>query len=94
MRISNLEGNTYGNNKIQTFINKYIRKILRIYWPNPIRNAELWNQKHIDEESSYRKFKFIGYIVNPLYRRQQKTFAKPISRHTKTTTTNAKVEKV
>ena len=30
--------------KLQTFINKCLRKIHKIYWPNKITNEELWNR--------------------------------------------------
>jgi hypothetical protein len=30
--------------KLQVFINKFLRKILRIFWPDQITNKELWKR--------------------------------------------------
>ena len=30
--------------KLQTFVNRCLRRILRIYWPNVISNRELWER--------------------------------------------------
>ena len=38
------------SNKLQSFVNKSLRKILRIHWPEKISNKELWSrtgQEHI-----------------------------------------------
>ena len=32
------------NNKLQTFINKCLRRIINIRWPEKIRNEELWGK--------------------------------------------------
>jgi len=34
----------YIKTKLQIFINKSLRKILRIFWPDRIKNNELWNR--------------------------------------------------
>jgi len=44
--------------KIQTFVNRYLRYILRIWWPNIISNKDLWKvtgQEHINVEIRKRK---------------------------------------
>ena len=30
--------------KVQTFINGYLRRILKIHWPNTISNTDLWGE--------------------------------------------------
>lgn len=53
-------------NKIQVFINKCLRQILKIYWPNTISNAELWqrcNQTPIGETIKKRKYGWIGHTL-------------------------------
>ena len=52
--------------RLQTFINKCLRKVLRIFWPNWITNEELWsttNTKPIDEEIRRRKWKWLGHTL-------------------------------
>jgi hypothetical protein len=47
-------------NKLQTFVNRYLRKILRIWWTKTITNKELWEtaqQIPIDREIKIRKWK-------------------------------------
>ena len=49
--------------KLQTFINKCLRKILNIHWPEVISNEELWErtqQIRIDESIIRRKWKWSG----------------------------------
>jgi len=51
------------NQEIATFINKYLRKILNIRWPEVISNEELWQrtqQKRIEESIMRRKWKWSG----------------------------------
>jgi hypothetical protein len=31
--------------KIQTFVNRYLRYVLRIWWPKTLPNKELWKAK-------------------------------------------------
>jgi molybdopterin converting factor small subunit len=38
--------------KLQTFINKSPRKILKIHWPNKINNIELWNKTKQEPEET------------------------------------------
>jgi hypothetical protein len=38
--------------KLQTFINKSPRKILKIHWPNKISNIELWNKTKQEPEET------------------------------------------
>ncbi|XP_030756948.1 uncharacterized protein LOC115882839 [Sitophilus oryzae] len=48
------------------FVNKCLRRILRIFWPNQINNEELWrrtSQNRIDIEIKKRKWGWIGHIL-------------------------------
>ena len=50
--------------KLQVFINKCLRSILRIWWPRRIRNEELWRQteqRPIEEEIKQRTWVCIGH---------------------------------
>jgi len=50
--------------KIQTFLNRCLRYILRIWWPNIISNKDLrkvTGQEDINLEIRKRKFKWIGH---------------------------------
>jgi hypothetical protein len=52
--------------KIQTFLNRYLRYILRIWWPNIICNKDLWQitgQEDINLEIRRRKFRLIGHTL-------------------------------
>ena len=52
--------------KIQTFVNRYLRLILRIWWPNIISNKDLWKatgQEDRNLEIRKRKFRCIGHTV-------------------------------
>ena len=52
--------------KIQAFINRCLRKILRIFWPNTISNARLWEetqQDPIDIQIRKRKWMWIGHTL-------------------------------
>jgi len=51
-------------NKLQAFVNSCLRKILKIRWPDTIRNEQLWeqtNQQRIEIEIRRRKWKWIGH---------------------------------
>ena len=53
-------------NKLQVFVNKCLRRILNVRWPDKIRNEELWkrtNQVPIEEEIKKRKWKWIGHTL-------------------------------
>lgn len=53
-------------NKIQTFINRCLRRILNIYWPNTISNEDLWiktKQEPIEIQIKRRKWKWIGHTL-------------------------------
>ncbi|KAG7308043.1 hypothetical protein JYU34_006683 [Plutella xylostella] len=53
-------------NKLQVFVNKSLRSILRIFWPNTIRNVDLWNvckQTSIEQEIALRKWRWIGHTI-------------------------------
>ncbi|CAG9135134.1 unnamed protein product [Plutella xylostella] len=53
-------------NQIQVFVNKSLRSILRIFWPNTIRNADLWKvckQSPIEQEIALRKWRWIGHTI-------------------------------
>ena len=52
--------------KLQTFVNRCLRRILRIYWPNVISNRELWertNQQPIEIEIGRRKWSWLGHTL-------------------------------
>ena len=52
--------------KIQTFVNRYLRYILRIWWPNVISNKDLWrvtDQEDINLEIRKRKLRWIGHTL-------------------------------
>jgi hypothetical protein len=54
--------------KLQAFINKCLRKILRIFWPDQIMNKELW--EHTKQPSIYlqiRKHKW-GWLGHTLWK--------------------------
>ena len=51
---------------LQVFVNRCLRKILRIFWPNVISNQDLWNQaemRDINLEVRKRKFGWIGHTL-------------------------------
>ena len=50
--------------KIQTFVNRFLRYILRIWWPNIISNKDLWKttgEEDINLQIRERKFRWIGH---------------------------------
>ena len=52
--------------KIQTFVNRCLRYILRIWWPNVISNKDLWTvtgQEDINLEIRKRKLRWIGQTL-------------------------------
>lgn len=52
--------------KLQTFVNKSLRKILKIYWPNKITNTELWErtkQTNVSTTVKEKKWKWIGHTL-------------------------------
>ena len=52
--------------KIQTFVNRCLRYIIRIWWPNIISNKDLWKatgQEDINLEIRKRKFRWIGHTL-------------------------------
>ena len=52
--------------KLQTFINGCLRKILGIYWPATISNANLWKttgQAPVRQELTSRKWIWIGHTL-------------------------------
>ena len=52
--------------KLQVFVNRCLRKILRIYWPHRITNKELWKLADIGDinvEVRRRKFGWIGHTL-------------------------------
>jgi len=55
--------------KLQVFINKCLRKILRIFWPDQITNKELWKltkQSRIDFQISKRKWGWLGHTLRKM----------------------------
>ena len=54
------------SNKLQTFVNSCLRKILRIHYPDTIRNEDLWRQTgqtKIDTEIKRRRWRWIGHTL-------------------------------
>ena len=52
--------------KLQSFINGCLRKILKIHWPDTIRNVVLWRrtrQQPIDREIKRRRWRWIGHTL-------------------------------
>jgi hypothetical protein len=52
--------------KLQVFINKCLRKILRIFWPDQITNRALWkrtNQPRIDLQIRKGKWGWLGHTL-------------------------------
>jgi hypothetical protein len=50
--------------KLQTFVNKSIRKILKIHWPDRMTNINLWNktkQEPVETTVKGRKWNWIGH---------------------------------
>jgi hypothetical protein len=53
-------------NKLQTFVNRCLRNILRIWWPKTITNKDLWEttqQIPFGREIKIRKWKWIGQTL-------------------------------
>lgn len=53
-------------NKLQTFVNKCLRRILNIRWPEKISNAVLWdrtNQNPVAQDIKKRKWGWIGHTL-------------------------------
>lgn len=53
-------------NDIQVFVNRCLRRILRIRWPNVISNEELWSQTNMEQIKATimrRKWKWIGHTL-------------------------------
>ena len=53
-------------NKVQTFINRCMRSILKIKWQDKVRNEVIWErtgQKPIEEEIGLRKWRWIGHAL-------------------------------
>ena len=51
-------------NKLQSFVNRCLRSIMGIHWPEVIRNEELWaraGQERIDIQMRRRKWGWIGH---------------------------------
>ena len=52
--------------KLQTFINKCLRRILKVYWPETIRNIDLWertDQEPVEISMKRRKWRWIGHTL-------------------------------
>ena len=52
--------------KVQSFLNKRLRQILGIFWPNVIPNEELWartGQEDVENTIKRRKWKWIGHTL-------------------------------
>ena len=53
-------------NKVQTFVNNCLRRILQIHWPDTISNSELWEktqQRPVEEEIRRRRWAWIGHSL-------------------------------
>jgi hypothetical protein len=56
----------YITTKLQVFINKSLRKILRIFWPEQVTNNKLWNhtkQPRIELQIRKRKWGWLGHTL-------------------------------
>ncbi|CAH8845511.1 unnamed protein product [Trichobilharzia szidati] len=54
------------SNKLQTFINRCLRSILKIRWPERISNKDLWertNQEPIVKQIGRKKWRWIGHTL-------------------------------
>jgi len=52
--------------KLQVFVNRYLRRILNIHWPEVISNEELWRRAEEIEiltQIKRRKWNWIGHIL-------------------------------
>jgi hypothetical protein len=52
--------------KLQSFINRCLRHICRIWWPRVMSNEKLWketNEENINIEIRWRKFSWIGHTL-------------------------------
>ncbi|XP_048483455.1 uncharacterized protein LOC125489910 [Plutella xylostella] len=52
--------------RLQVFVNKCLRQILKVFWPRTISNTELWrltNQRRIDSEIRLKKWSWIGHTL-------------------------------
>ncbi|KAF6205810.1 hypothetical protein GE061_019984 [Apolygus lucorum] len=52
--------------RLQVFVNRCLRRIMKIWWPETIRNEELWQlteQEHIGTEILRRKWRWIGHTL-------------------------------
>ena len=52
--------------KLQVFVNKCLRYILKIWWPNKITNKELWRKTNQEDNTSTirrRKWNWIGHTL-------------------------------
>ncbi|XP_054279259.1 uncharacterized protein LOC128997645 [Macrosteles quadrilineatus] len=52
--------------KLQVFINRCLRKILKIYWPEVISNRELWkatDKEPVEIQIKKRKWRWIGHTL-------------------------------
>jgi hypothetical protein len=64
--------------KSQTFSNRCLRFILRIWWPITISNRELWQlsgQTYINMEIRKRKFRWIGHTLRMMSSHQRSRFS-------------------
>ena len=60
-------GTKKARQKIQTFINSSLRRILNIWWPVEIRNEELWqrgDQEPVGRHMLRRKWGWIGHTLH------------------------------
>ena len=51
---------------LQIFLNKCLKRILQIYWPNIIRNEDLWKrtrQDKIANQINQKKFRWLGHTL-------------------------------
>ena len=52
--------------KIQTFVNRCLRRIKKIFWPHVIRNEDLWAQTNcpqISPQIKSRKWRWMGHTL-------------------------------
>ena len=52
--------------KLQVFLNKCLKRIFKIFWPNIIRNEDLWKragQDKISNQIKQKKFRWLGHTL-------------------------------
>ncbi|XP_037300014.1 uncharacterized protein LOC119190875 [Manduca sexta] len=54
------------SHRLQVFVNRCLRRVLDVYWPEKISNVDLWKrcgETAIDQQIKRRKWKWIGHTL-------------------------------